>query len=95
MWANEGVSNGAIRLNENPMLDVYARPNFPSHLELNPAETASPENNRQHARFFFCPACFERDGGKVLGGKDASRRSYNISFGSLLLPSRDSSLILL
>ena len=37
----------------------------------------------KHPRFIFCPACFERDGGEVLGGKDASRRSLHIFFDSL------------
>src|SRR5205823_13526731 len=37
----------------------------------------------KYARFIFCPACFERDGGEVLGGKDASRRSLYIFFDSL------------
>ena len=37
----------------------------------------------KHPRFIFCPACFERDGSEVLGGKDASRRSFHIFFDSL------------
>src|SRR5580704_822053 len=37
----------------------------------------------KHAFFIFCPACFERDGGEVLGGNDASRRSFHIFFDTL------------
>src|SRR6266487_2829389 len=37
----------------------------------------------KHARFIFCPARFERDGGEVLCGKDASRRAFHIFFDSL------------
>jgi len=37
----------------------------------------------KHARFIFCPARFERDGGEVLGGKDESTRAFHIFFDSL------------